>query len=436
MGKPMVEHRNGDGPPPLTDQDAPGAHRAPSRRLRLTKAAEIAPKPVRWTWEDRIPQGFITLTPGRGGLGKSTFHTWLIARLSRGELPGVHFGTPKASIIAATEDSWAHTIVPRLMAASADLDRVYRVDVVTEGNAELTITLPTDVGELERAIREVGAALVSVDPLLGTMSSGLDSHKNAEVRVALTPLSTMADRTGCAVLGNAHFNKSGGTDPMLLITGSGAFGDVARAAFGFVSDPDGDEDGACVISQIKNNLGRLDLPSLRYRIEGATIDTGDGPAEVGRLVWLGDSDRSVADILRDGGGGDRSELEAACEFLHDALQVPLPSIELDRLARGAGISVGTLKRARKRLNVKAAKTADGWLVTLPAPPDQGAQRAQGGQPARLAPLAPLPSSQACEGCCPQCGEPAPNLYGIEEPRTCLPCWHKNQAPTGQNGDSP
>ena len=72
--------------------------------------------------------------------------------------------------------------------------------------------------------------------------------------------------------------------------GSAAFGNVARAALGFARDTEA-EDGSCVISQAKNNLGRLDLPSLRYRIDPASVDTDEGPAEVGKLIMLGESDR-------------------------------------------------------------------------------------------------------------------------------------------------
>ena len=54
-------------------------------------------------------------------------------------------GTPRAVIVAATEDSWAHTIVPRLMAAGADLDRVYRVDVVTVEGTDSALSLPGDL---------------------------------------------------------------------------------------------------------------------------------------------------------------------------------------------------------------------------------------------------------------------------------------------------
>jgi hypothetical protein len=97
--------------------------------------------------------------------------------------------------------------------------------------------------------------------------------------------------------------------------GSAAFGNVARAALGFARDTETDH-GSCVISQVKNNLGRLDLPSLRYRIDEAIVDTEDGPAEVGKLVMLGESDRSVADILRDKGTDeDRAERNEVDQWL-------------------------------------------------------------------------------------------------------------------------
>jgi hypothetical protein len=61
-------------------------------------------------------------------------------------------------------------------------------------------------------------------------------------------------------------------------------------------------------SPSENNLGRLDLSSLRYRIDEAIMDTDDGSAEVGKLAMLGESDRSVAGILRDRAGAEeRSE---------------------------------------------------------------------------------------------------------------------------------
>ena len=66
-------------------------------------------------------------------------------------LPGLHWGTPMACIICAQEDSWGRTIVPRLIAADANLDMVYRVDVVEAGE-DMRLTLPVDIDALTSEI--------------------------------------------------------------------------------------------------------------------------------------------------------------------------------------------------------------------------------------------------------------------------------------------
>lgn len=354
---------------PAADDGSEGA----GRRVRLTPAAEITPRPVRWLWTDRIPVGEVTITPGRGGIGKSTFHAHTIARVTRGQLSGAHTGTPKACIIAATEDSWERTIVPRLIAAGANLELVYRVDVVTEG-VEVSISLPADLAALEAEIIERDVALLSIDPLLGVIHGSLDTHKDAEVRQALQPLARLADRAGCAVLGNAHFNKSTAADPLALVMGSAGFGNVARAALGFARDVEAD-DGSCVISQIKNNLGRLDPPSLCYRIEETTIDTDEGPASVGRFVLLGESTRSVADILRDGSSTeDSTERNEVISFIRDYLidhQGSAPAGEVLKAGHAAGFTDNAMKKARSKAGVCTKRSdftpGSPWLWSIDSP---------------------------------------------------------------------
>ncbi len=400
----------------------PGTVKSPDRRVRLTVASTIQPRPVRWVWSDRIPAGEVAITPGRGGVGKSTFHVWAMAHLSRGTLPGIHHGIARACIIAAAEDSWERTIVPRLIAAGADLDRIYRVDVTTDGDDQLSLTLPVDGPALQTQIDRVGAALLSVDPLLSSITSTLDSHKDREVRSALEPLGRLADATGCAVLGNAHFNKSTGSDPLALVMGSAAFGNVARAALGFAVDPDAD-DGTCVISQVKNNLGRLDLPSLRYRIDPVTVSTGEGPADVGRLVMCGESDRSVGDILRDrGSDDDRSERDAAETWLSELLAAgQVRATEVYRAADSAGYSKDQAKRAKKKLHVVAIHPQiDGpWYWQLPLGSVLGSQGSTLTDPAPLLPST-LPrgsSGTDTDRFCPECDQPV-HAGQVRHP-TCL-----------------
>ena len=109
------------------------AAREAEPRLRITPVSKIPVKATEWLWDQRIPLGALTLLPGREGTGKSTFGAWLAARVTKGELPGVYEGIPKSVFYVATEDDWSRTIAPRLRAAGADLERVYKIAVEVAG---------------------------------------------------------------------------------------------------------------------------------------------------------------------------------------------------------------------------------------------------------------------------------------------------------------
>jgi AAA domain len=341
----------------------------PSRRLILTRASDIEPEPVVWAWEDngqgRMPSGSLGLFAGREGTGKSSFLIWLAARITTGTLPGSLDG-PRAVIYVAVEDSWKYTIVPRLIAAEADLDLAYRAEVQEADDGTVSLSLPADSILLEEAITTHCIALVVLDPLMSAISDTLDTHVNRQVRQALEPLARMADRTGAVVAGIAHFNKSGGTDASSLITASGAFKEVARFIFAFAVD---DDDGSKVITQTKNNLGRSDLPSLAYRIIEAIVPTDKGDARVGRLVLDGETSRTVRDILSVQASGDteRSEKTRAESYLRKALaRGPRPTREVEEEAREAHqISKRTLERARTDLQIPSAKHGAIWWISLP-----------------------------------------------------------------------
>jgi AAA domain len=324
------------------------------RRVRLTPASAIRMRRASWLWQDRIPTGALTVVPGREGIGKSLTLAWLAGQITRGVLPGHHQGAPRPVVYAASEDSWSHTIAPRLYAAGADLDMVYRVDVEQDGVIG-QLTLPRDCMALASEIASLGVVLLAADPLLSVIHSSIDTHRDRDLRTALEPLVALADSTGCAVVGLAHFNKSASSDALNLITGSRAFSAVARAVVAIARDTDSD-DGSCVLSQAKNNLGRLDLPSLRYVIDSVEIPTDEGPASIGRLRFTGEADRSVADILcADSTEGDsRVERDTAAAWLTDYLTQcggEAPWAVIRKAARGEAIADRTLQRARSRAGV-------------------------------------------------------------------------------------
>jgi len=197
------------------------------RKVLVTPASKITMRPVRWLWEGRIALGSLALLGGREGIGKSQIATTIAADITRGRLPGVNKGIPKSVVIAATEDAWEFTIVPRLAAAGADLDRVLRIEVQLVEGLTVPLVLPTDVEELRSVIVAEDVAMVALDPLISRLDAKLDSHKDGEVRIALEPLTAMFSETGCTGLGLIHVNKSGGSDPLSMLMASRAFPAVA-----------------------------------------------------------------------------------------------------------------------------------------------------------------------------------------------------------------
>jgi hypothetical protein len=324
------------------------------RRVRLTPATHYKIRRVRWLWDSRLPCGSLSLLAGREGLGKSTLAYWLVACVTRGTLPGEFHGTPRSVIICATEDAWEFTIVPRLIAAGADLARVFNVEVeLLTGMG--TLTLPADVEGIADAALEVDASLMLLDPLMSRLSGKLDSHRDGEVRQALEPLTGVAERADVAILGLMHLNKAGGADPLNAVMGSRAFGAVARTVSLVVPDPDDPEDRRRLFGTPKNNLASTDQPLLAFTIGGATVEGDDGTeVPTSRIVWGDAVEGSVRDAMARAGADpeDRSAVDEAGDWLADwlALQGGEASSKAAKAAgRIAGHSETSLKRAvRKR----------------------------------------------------------------------------------------
>jgi hypothetical protein len=268
--------------------------------------------------------------------------------------------------------------VPRLIAADADLDLVYRIEVelveATAGDScHVELSMPRDCDLLAAEVKRLEVALIALDPLMSAVDRTVDTNNDREMRTVLEPLARLADDTSCMVVGLGHFNKSASADPLNLIMGSRAFAAVVRAVLAAARDPDAN-DGSCVVSQVKNNLGRLDQPHLTYVVRPATVDTAEGDAQVGKLHFTGESARGVGDILADtADAGERTERAECVRWLEDALaNGPRRSREMEGEAENiGGFSRRTFMRARKQLRVHAEQIATGatgkseWWLSLP-----------------------------------------------------------------------
>ena len=110
-----------------------------------------------------------TCIAGEPGTGKSQLTLAIAAAISTGgEWPCGEGRAPLGSvIILSAEDGECDTIVPRLMAAGADRDRVHIVSAVRPNNGSSRgFSLQADLGLLEDEIAKIGdATLVIIDPI-------------------------------------------------------------------------------------------------------------------------------------------------------------------------------------------------------------------------------------------------------------------------------
>jgi hypothetical protein len=276
-------------PEPLPELKRYGP-RATGRRLIAKPISAIPLRAPEWLIDGEIPLGGLTLLAGREGTGKSTYWADLAARVTTGRL-SLARGRAHAVSVIATEDSYESVIRPRLQAAGANLDKVFTVEPEDAEIGDLTVSLPDDIQELERLVVENDIALIILDPLISRLRVGLDTHKDAEVRQALEPLTALAERTRATVLGLIHIAKMQTDDPLTSIMGSRAFPAVARSVLYVLEAPGSweGERGKRFIGVGKSNYGESNTRMRCYRIQGEYVgsDSNGHPVNASRVVWLG-----------------------------------------------------------------------------------------------------------------------------------------------------
>jgi hypothetical protein len=344
-------------------------------------ARDIEPEHVTWLWRGRLAIGKVSIIDGDPGLGKSTKTLDIGARISRGApLPGsVMPSRPRGVVILSAEDGAADTIVPRLNAAQADLNRVFIMTGVRAlDGADDAVALPRDLAAVEQAITHIDAALLIVDPLMAYLGADTNAHRDQDVRRALAPLATMLDRTGCAGLLIRHLNKAQAGSA--LYRGGGSIGIIGAARFGLLVAKDPDDEDARILAPTKCNIGPHP-PALRFRLESLP------GTDVAKVVW--DSAPvtfDAAGLLAAAAGDDeeRSALGEACDWLGQLLALePRPVADVLRDARRDGHAERTVKRAKLRLGVQSSREGFGpgshvlWFLPDRPPYDDPLIQGQG-----------------------------------------------------------
>ncbi len=344
----------------------------------IVNLADVQPESVRWLWLGRFALGKLTLLAGDPGLGKSLLTLDMAARISRGTpWPDALDVTNDVGgvVLLSAEDDVADTIRPRLDAAGADVARINLLSAVRRlppfdahrdappDPVEAMFDLTRDLPALETAIEATpDCRLVVIDPITAYLG-GTDSHKNAELRGLLAPLSDLAGRHRVAVVAVTHLNKNAAGPAIYRSMGSMAFVAAARAAWAVTKDKD--DPRRRLFLPIKNNLA-ADVLGMAYTIEPAE---GGGAAVV---TWELDPVELSADDALQSDRGHTDDGDDAASWLREALDDGrLPATVVHRQGRANGFSDKAMRKALKALGGATRREgygADGtWYWSIPDP---------------------------------------------------------------------
>jgi putative DNA primase/helicase len=348
------------------------------KTLASARASTIKMASIKWIWPNRFAEGKLAIIAGLPDEGKGQL-AYMAAQITcGGSWPREEGHAPQGSVILlSAEDDPGDTIVPRLAAAGADLDRVEIVKMVGHGGGTRMFSLVTDLDLLRQKVKEVGdVRMIQIDPLSAYLGHGkMDSFRVTDVRAVLGPVCELAAELKVAIVGVMHFNKKMDiTNALLRISDSLAFGAAARHVYAVINDANNNRK---LFVRAKNNLAAGDKEkTLAFRF--GVNKVGDDPETrepiyAPYILWEPHYVDVTAIEAMQAATQSKSPtaLDDAKKFLRDVLvNGPVPSNEILEEAEANGISRGTLRRAKDDLKIKAKK--DGvrgpWIWHPPEQP--------------------------------------------------------------------
>ena len=353
--------------PPRSDDQNPGKETQPSppspaESVMLRSAATIIPRAIDWLWPGWLSVGKLHLLAGAPGTAKTTIAmTWAAAISTGGTFPDGSLAPQGNVLIWSSEDDPRDTLIPRLIAAGADLNYVHIVESVSHSKTgKRTFDPAKDFPLLKAAVNQIGAVVFMVIDSVADAVAG-DAGKNNQVRRALSPVKDFAEEMGIAVLGITHFNKGTSGRAMSRIIDSVAFVGLPRIVMvAFKKKGNGS-----LIMRAKSNIGPDNGGYEFYTFVEPLI--GYDGISANRVGWKGYVEGSADEHLQEAESAfvePEKEKDKAEQFLLEELKdgYRQESAALIEKAKGLGISKDSLFRARKDLNMIAKKVGGKWYI--------------------------------------------------------------------------
>jgi putative DNA primase/helicase len=341
------------------------ARKSTPAHLRSGRASGYEMQSVEWLWKYRIAKGALNVLAGLPDKGKGLTWCNIVARVTTGGMwPADEGRASKGNVIIfSAEDDIRRTVIPRLMGAGADLERIEMVEMMRNSDGtERMFNLVSDLPALKAKIEEVGdVILVVIDPVAAYLGVGkIAAGSNTDVRGVLSPLTKLAEEKQTAILAVMHFNKKADiTNALLRIADSIAYTAIARSIYVAVNDPT--DEAAYLFVKAKCNLAPRDLPALRYTISAHQVGFDkklNKPIEAPFIIWdeNGVQITALEAMEAEAGGARGNAKNEAEEFLRFRLaNGPVPAEKIYAEAKAQCIAIATLRRAKKDLHIISEK---------------------------------------------------------------------------------
>jgi hypothetical protein len=275
------------------------------------------------------------------------------------------------------EDSLSRVVVPRLIAAGADLDRITILDnksfkrITGEKKTSRSIAMDKDIPLLSHLIKKFpDIALIVCDPITGIWGSK-KTNIDDEMRQITNQLIELCELRNITFLGVAHTNKRTEASAIHQIQGCSSIAGCAKAAFMFSHDPDSEDKHDHLMTLIKGNYTGVDS-GLKFKSVGTEITSSGETIETVKLEFGMVTDMTADDVLDKQKDKSRDEnkklkkIEQAKELILGQLRGgPKLARDMYELGLKEGISDETMKNAYPKLGVRPYKLSDGWHWALP-----------------------------------------------------------------------
>jgi hypothetical protein len=350
----------------------PAPARPTGRTLSFVRGSSIKPVRLKWLWRGRIIADKLNVFSGEPDVGKGMTTVDLAARITshrdfpdcKNELDG-----PKDVIFLSSEDDMEDTIVPRLIVAGADMQRIHfaQISENTTGTVEEGIVcLDRDLPILEAKVREnPDIVLIIPDPVIAFLGDA-DPNKDKEVRPIYSKMKTFAKRLGVSFLFVNHWNKNQQATSINKTSGAKTMVSAPRCTWMFTKSPE--DPTRYLMMKGKGNLSKAGAggtKTLAYRIESVPFDFGDDrpvdPEGQPKLIWDGETDHTCDEVLQDAADPKERRSSKAEEFLTEFLaEGAKKAVDVYRAGDKAGLTSDKLKRARYQLDYLCEQIERKW----------------------------------------------------------------------------